>query len=624
MQVRADIQALRGYAVLLVLLYHSGVVPALQAGYLGVDVFFVVSGFLITSIIRRDLQAGSFSVLGFYGRRARRLLPAAYLTFVATAVAAPMLLSPEGLADFAWQLFGAVSFTANLVLWQQSGYFEGAAQLKPLLHVWSLSIEEQYYLLLPGLLMLVPRRWWWQTVLAITALSLCACLVLLSSKPGFVFYALPTRAWELGIGSLGAFIYRAQPESHWYRWLYPPALGLLGIVPFLPVGGPHPGYDALMVTVATLIVILRAPRAEGWLLRPLVRVGDCSYSLYLVHWPLYAYVANLYVSPAPAMVRAALLPLALVLAWWMYRYVETPFRHAAPGAPALPPRLLAASLPLACAGFALLHLHQPAVDSVSIGQPNYGLGITCEQGAEFVPDVRCRSGDHPRMLLWGDSFAMHLADALRAGERSFIQATRSSCAAFVPAADDASECAAFNRSVLAFLARSPEIQVVVLASVQSTHRLDQRLVPLPGQMERSGSPVFPDASLMTASAAAIRALGRRLVYVAPPPMSGFDIGRCLQAQDGQRPLRGADFPDCSIDAHRYRQYRASALAYSAAVAEAGIPVFHLDAALCDHDRCRTRLDGVALYRDGGHLSVAGSAALGRQLGLSDQVWTLAR
>ncbi len=130
--MRRDIQALRGLAILLVLIYHSQLLPALKAGYLGVDIFFVVSGYLITGIVVRALQSGRFSFAEFYGRRAKRLLPATYVSLLCTAVAAPLFLPRAESTDFLWQLTGALTFTGNIVLWMQTGYFEGAAQLKPL------------------------------------------------------------------------------------------------------------------------------------------------------------------------------------------------------------------------------------------------------------------------------------------------------------------------------------------------------------------------------------------------------------------------------------------------------------------------------------------------------------
>lgn len=168
---RVDIQALRGIAVLLVVAHHA-TLPLIRAGYLGVDIFFVVSGFVITTVVSRDIGGNTFSFVRFYWRRAWRLLPATYATVAACIVASMMLLTGREIHDFAQQVWGTVSFTANIVLWLQTGYFERAAALKPLLHVWSLSLEEQYYLLLPALLVLCRRSNWLITVALITTGSL--------------------------------------------------------------------------------------------------------------------------------------------------------------------------------------------------------------------------------------------------------------------------------------------------------------------------------------------------------------------------------------------------------------------------------------------------------------------
>lgn len=156
---RIDIQALRGLAVLLVVLYHVKI-GSVTGGYLGVDVFFVISGYLITTLVASGIERGDFRLTDFYFRRAKRLLPAAYVTFAITAILAPWFLNQQELRDFMTQIIGAVTFTGNFVLWQQTGYFEGAGDLKPLLHVWSLAIEEQYYFLLPAALLFIkPSRW---------------------------------------------------------------------------------------------------------------------------------------------------------------------------------------------------------------------------------------------------------------------------------------------------------------------------------------------------------------------------------------------------------------------------------------------------------------------------------
>jgi len=241
-EYRRDLQALRGVAIALVLLYHLGL-PGLQAGYLGVDIFFTISGFLITRIIIRSLDAGDFSFAAFYFRRAKRLLPAAYLAFAATIAAAPFFLSGQELHALVAQVAGSVSFTGNIALWLQSGYFDGRADVKPLLHVWSLSLEEQYYMLLPAALFCLPRRFATPAITVGTLASLLLCLYFAPLKPGASFYLLPTRAWELGVGSIGVLALTGRFPAAWKLLAIPCSLALPGI-PFFPVRGFAPGSDA--------------------------------------------------------------------------------------------------------------------------------------------------------------------------------------------------------------------------------------------------------------------------------------------------------------------------------------------------------------------------------------------
>ena len=196
--------------MLLVLLYHAKL--GVRGGYLGVDVFFVISGFLMTGLVASGIERGDFTFVGFYFRRAKRLLPAAYATFFATALLAPVFLTWSSLIPFAKEMTGAVTFTANIVMWRQTGYFDGASALKPLLHVWSLSLEEQYYFLLPATLVFVPRRYWMKAASGLLVLSGVACAIATVRNPAAAFYWLPFRAWELGLGSLGALLVRRDPD----------------------------------------------------------------------------------------------------------------------------------------------------------------------------------------------------------------------------------------------------------------------------------------------------------------------------------------------------------------------------------------------------------------------------
>lgn len=300
--IRVDIQALRGLAVLLVVLYHTKM-GGLPGGYLGVDIFFVISGFLITQLIASHVLRGNFSLWEFYSRRAKRLLPVAYVTFFITAILAPWFLNQQELHDFASQMVGAVTFTSNFVLWQQTGYFEGASDLKPLLHIWSLAIEEQYYFLLPAILLIIKPSRWLICALILILLSLGLCFIGGLIKPIASFYLLPTRAWELIIGTAGALLLQQGNDvargaiATLCKLLLFPAIFSLMLIPFFPFGGIHPGLNAFLICIATLVVLLSTNTAlnSSIVTKALGRVGDVSYSLYMVHWPVIAFVKNAWV-----------------------------------------------------------------------------------------------------------------------------------------------------------------------------------------------------------------------------------------------------------------------------------------------------------------------------------------
>jgi peptidoglycan/LPS O-acetylase OafA/YrhL len=645
---RTDIQALRGLAILLVVLHHSKLVNGLVAGYLGVDIFFVVSGYLITGVVVKGIKQGTFTFSGFYFRRAKRLLPAAYVTFLATTLLSPLFLTRPEMRDFAWQLFGAVTFTGNIALWMQTGYFEGAAELKPLLHVWSLSIEEQYYLLLPAALVFTLPRFWRAGTLAVLAGSLALCLLLVSVKPGATFYLLPTRAWELALGSLGVLALDGG-RGLWLARLFWPALAVLVMVPFFPTGGPHPGLDALIVCTATLIVILRRhPLLErSHPVRGLAGLGDMSYSLYLVHWPLLALAANAWVSPVPGAVRIGLVFAALVLSYALFRWVERPARRAEiPFNRKSLMMALGTSAGVVLTGFLVYHAGAEGgrVDYAYVRRVNHGLSLACDFGDRFEPKSDCQDSDAPRILVWGDSFAMHLVEGIAAAPGSgLVQATKSACGPFMGISSFSADglynrkwaegCLSFNQSVLEYLANAASVEVVVLSGTFSQPLAGNRLIATVGGSasgsravrteQKGGENIGVDS--LRATIAAVRALGKRVVLIAPPPTSGFNIGRCLELKANGRAIVGADNPSCSISKTRYYTFQADVLALLDRVAvEADVPVIRLDDFLCQGEACAAEMDGTFIYRDGGHLSYDGSRLLGQRMGLASQVMAIAR
>ncbi|UXH78355.1 acyltransferase family protein [Roseateles amylovorans] len=652
--LRADIQILRAVAVLWVLAYHAQL-PGATGGYLGVDIFFVVSGFLITGLIQRALLQDRFSFAAFYGRRARRLLPAAYGVLALTLLAAPWTLNRSEQLDLVSQTWGALGFANNIVLWQQTGYFQGASELKPLLHFWSLALEEQYYLLLPALLVFTRSSARWVMLVALTVVSGALLLLWQPQDASAAFYLLPTRAWELGLGSIGALLAdrlagpRAQGLLRALAW---PAWALLLLVPAAPqvVGAAHPGPAAAIVNLATLVLLLRTSASVPRWTQPLVRIGDASYALYLVHWPLLAMLHNAWVGVASAgnhlwVWRLGAVALAGVLAAGLHVGVERPAKHALTGRRGAA-WLISGTVLIALGAWAL-KLWTPAagaVDFVELRRPNYGLSANCDAEGPFEGRADCRSARTPRWLIWGDSYAMHLVPGLvdAIGSNGLVQATKSSCGPFpgvTPVRPELGEghsfappwiaqCAAFNASVLSWLTRHPEIDTVVLSSLL-TQYLDAPKYELQrtgeGQRIRGGDAMAAAALKdLRTTVQRLTAMGKRVVFIAPPPSAPFDIAACLEREQAGRWTLGAT-PGCAIEADEDLHRRAAEHRFVTELSEPSTTatVLRFEPQLCRGDRCDVTWDGVPLYRDAGHLSREGSRLLLppllRSAGLAEQV-----
>ena len=635
---RADIQALRGVAVSLVLLYHADF-GFFKAGFLGVDIFFVISGYLITTLIKTEIEKGTFKFSEFYFRRAKRLLPAAYTTFVVTAVAAPFVLNAQELQDFFKQMLGAVTFTANLALLLQTGYFAGAADLKPLLHVWSLSIEEQYYLLLPAFLVFLPRRFWRGGVLVVFLASIGLCFAGLKYKPEWTFYLLPTRGWELALGSLAAiYNWRGKWLQLILKGLFWPSVVVLLLIPVWPTGLPHPGVDAVLVCMATLVVILRRHAVIDRLLpvRALALVGDVSYSLYLAHWPPFAFLKNAAVGPVTWQLSLLTLLLGIGLGVLLYRFVELPTRRLQ----LHPSRKfilggLAASMAVMTLPVVVAKTPDTGLDFAHIRRPNDGFAAPCAYESDFVPKRECRNSDNPSLLVWGDSYAMHLVSGVLASwPHGVMQATRGSCGPFsnlAPMSDVfylqpwAESCLKFNRDVLAYLEQSKSIRLVVMSSP-----FKQYLNPIDGKhhwrglRQIDGKFVEQEVGLDNALAAmvetirAVRALGKDVVIISPPPAGGFNVGACTERRMQGKLVIAAPTADCTIPVDVYHSSYALTLEFLRRLnSETGVALVSFDPVLCDEKRCANKVDGSPVYVDAGHLTHEASVLLAGKLDMAN-------
>lgn len=330
---RADIDGLRTIAILPVLLFHVGA-TWIPGGFTGVDVFFVISGYLITSIIAAEIECGTFSVATFYKRRALRILPALTTVIVATALGSYFLLYMDQFQALGKTIAYTALFAANVYFWSNSGYFDADAKESPLLHMWSLGVEEQFYIVLPLLMILAFRAGKRAGIAAILALSVASfaySVRITNTDPTTNFYMITSRFWELGIGSLLALLTVPKVRNA-YLGMFPPLIGLWGIafgMFALNEDAPFPGLTALFPVLGTALLIAYAPgTAVGWILstKPMVWIGKISFSLYLWHWPIIVLYKARFGDKLSGEDTAVIVVSSFIAAITTYLFIETPFR----------------------------------------------------------------------------------------------------------------------------------------------------------------------------------------------------------------------------------------------------------------------------------------------------------
>jgi len=644
---RRHIDGLRAVAVLAVVAFHAGV-PWLPGGYVGVDVFFVVSGFLITGLLLCEFeQRGDISLAGFYERRVRRLAPALLLVLAVTLALGAVYLVPiggeqQGLAKSAMAtlLLGSNVWFAHAT----GGYFDAPAAAQPLLHTWSLSVEEQFYLVWPTLLLLASR---WAVrrrsdparaaawVLGLVGLgSLVLSIITTGTHPEFAFFGSPARAWEFAIGGLAFFLVRRRsapvPLGQPLAWLGLAAI-LWACATFAEGQTPFPGWRAGIPAVGAALVILGGEHDErGWCtrllaLKPMVFVGLLSYSLYLWHWPLLVIARLDTLGEIGPWAIAAICVLAFVLAWLTYRFVENPLRHRQYSLMATRKRAfvvgaLGCALVMAVAGGLGVWARvgwrgdgQQAALQTALASMRK-VQIPCWQQRPYSGTLRMEPECNdpagrtaPSVMLWGDSHAGVLAHVVAAEVRNGGQVMRirsmAACpplpgyspalagVALFPGEDSQSKsCESFNDDVLveALRLRRNGLSTVVMEARWPVYlSTPQALRSATAALDRT--------------VAKLTQAGLRVVLVEPAADHRHEVPACL----ARLPASQCGTSRAAVEAHR----QVAVAMLGAAARTTGARLLDPLPVLCTAQFCPGILDDEVLYIDGHHLSEAGAMRL---------------
>lgn len=426
---RPDIDGLRAVAILPVLLFHAGI-GMFAGGYVGVDVFFVISGFLITRIIHTEIEQGTFSILKFYERRARRILPALFATCVFCIAMAWWLFVPLDFKDFARSLVAAMLFVSNFLFMDETGYFAQPSEIKPLLHTWSLAVEEQYYIVFPVFLAVaakVLRNHLGLMVVVFTIASFAFCVWATGYRPVYAFFLSPSRAWELLIGSVLALgVIPLIDNKQVLNALSVLGLGLILVAIFtFTADTSFPGWQAAVPCVGAGLLIYANGQTEtigGRILsfKPFVWIGLISYSLYLWHWPIIVFAKYHAGGELSHGALWGLIGLSIIVAALSWKFVEQPFRRKTgtfANIRIFAPACFAGGLVLAGAGAAghvtngFPERWSPEVRSFASAREDINpRSKECHhrKPKDLAANPPCRFGPEegpPKFIVWGDSHA---------------------------------------------------------------------------------------------------------------------------------------------------------------------------------------------------------------------------
>ena len=646
---RADIDGLRSLAILPIVLFHAGF-TTFSGGFVGVDIFFVISGYLITSIIAGEMEEGRFSLWRFYERRIRRIFPALLAMLLASSLAAWMLLFPLDLKAYGESVVASTGFFANVSFWRQSGYFDTQSDLKPLLHTWSLAVEEQFYLFFP-LLLLAFHRWTnskrvlvWALLIASFGLSIYG----VNHWRDTAFYLIPTRAWELLIGSVLAL--RAAPTLRSYSLRE--ALAALGLALILiPVFAydsqtPFPGLAALPPCLGAALIIwtgdVKQPTgvARLLMLRGFVLIGLMSYSLYLWHWPVIVFSHHWSLEAHGALEKAALVVASFACAAGAWRWIEGPTRKLGAKVSQLTVFTSAALAALLLFSIGVLfwrdgfiNRYPPALQKVLMEHETQTKGFrglmesAGGQRRDGLPPGGFVTGDSalpPQVAIWGDSHVGAILDGLTEAAKPqaaprFSVFALGGCRPIVGvflADDPTTNCKTHNDAVLAYLKGGPETKVILVSrwpiSLFGDVRAEGRGA-MPGTIANTPGVSLSQAEAMALFSEALghtidalQAAGKEVVLID----SIVDLPVNAPHLTFKRLMREPNAGAMVWDARPYQERFGVAENLLADLQKTRtFRRIRPRDALCEEWRCAYYRDGQLLYTDNNHLSEAGARML---------------
>lgn len=615
MKYRADIDGLRALAVLPVVLYHASI-PGFGGGFVGVDIFFVISGYLICGMIDQDIRDGTFSLGDFYKRRILRILPALFAMFGVTGVLAYAYCLPVEFEDFSKSFASAVASVSNIYFAKTAGYFDAPAETKPLLHTWSLGVEEQFYFVAPLLMLalyrFVPRYAKW-LLAAATVMSLAAAILMSFRNATFVFYLTPFRAWELALGALLAIRFIPSPSTPIARSIVG-GIGLALLLGVIVLGTPSAPLLAMtgLAAVGAAMVIASSEGSLSWAGRllsvpPLVFVGLISYSLYLWHWPLMVFqrTDGFLMAGTSATAKLVVIAASFAVAVASWRFIERPFRAMAhqssrtgvfSAASASMATAFAACLMILMSDGAPFRFSDRVVaissylayDSAS--QFRTGKCFLATNRQHLDQETCLKLDPHrPNYLLVGDSHGAHLWFGLQAAmpEVNVMQATASMCRPAIP-------------DISALETRScPRMMNFVFEEFLPAHKIDKVLL----------AASWKDEDLADLSVVVDRLKARDIDVTVLGPIVEYDLALPRLLADE---LRRGDKSAARVRRTPGIQERDRAM--NALMTARGATYVSVYDAICRNDRCDEFVDAsVPMQFDSGHLTEQGSVEIGRRL-----------